>query len=347
VRRLVFAALVGGLSALANEAADAQTCYTLQAELSHLQSQPSSGGGRARYERAWQEQLDVMARTQAQAEDANCFGDGGFLFFRSEPEPICRVLLPKLRRMQNNLGRLDRLRMLAGRDNSGRIRQLQRMIAARRCGEQQDEEEAVPPPPVPERVYNDAGAPAGGETYHTMCVRSCDGYYFPISFSTTRDKFEADAQTCASMCPDAEAQLFYYPNPEGALDDMVSLQGESYSTSATAYRYRTSIDPSCTCHAANLSPIPEAPQERPALDRSAARTKPSDAPPPKPRPEPGEDPETLADRDGHFIPHSVDSPSTATASSVTTSAGKSVRVVGPAYWGAPAQAGVVLTPVPN
>ena len=31
------------------------------------------------------------------------------------------------------------------------------------------------------------GAPSG--TYRTVCVRSCDGYYFPISYATTAERF--------------------------------------------------------------------------------------------------------------------------------------------------------------
>ncbi len=61
----------------------------------------------------------------------------------------------------------------------------------------------------------------GNGTYRTLCVRTCDGFYFPISFSTTSDRFPADAQTCQSMCPGAEATLFYYPNPGGGPENMV------------------------------------------------------------------------------------------------------------------------------
>src|SRR5688572_4629876 len=33
-------------------------------------------------------------------------------------------------------------------------------------------------------------------TYRTWCVRSCDGYYFPVSFSTTREHLSTDQVTC-------------------------------------------------------------------------------------------------------------------------------------------------------
>ena len=89
------------LSSLAAGPRAAQTCFTLQAELAHLQSRGGGGrGDRARYERAFREQANVLARTERRARDAGCFG--GF-FFRREPEAICNTLVPKLRDMQENL----------------------------------------------------------------------------------------------------------------------------------------------------------------------------------------------------------------------------------------------------
>jgi len=40
-------------------------------------------------------------------------------------------------------------------------------------------------------------APSG--TYRTLCVRRCDGYYFPISFSTTRDHLAVDEAMCGQL----------------------------------------------------------------------------------------------------------------------------------------------------
>lgn len=369
MRCLAFASLIGIIVAqLTGAAAQAQTCYTLQAELDHLESQGEGGArDRMRYERAWQEQANVMARAQAQAEDANCFGGAGFLFFRTRPAPVCDILIPKLRRMQENLAKLDRLRLLGGRDNAARIRNIRRSIAARRCGDEtaegqdnagqdnagQDSEgqgEIGRENAAPTRAsnYDGAGEAEGGGTYHTMCVRSCDGYYFPISFSTTPDKFADDAQSCSAMCPGAESKLFTYSNPGGGPQDMVSLDGEPYASLSTAFQYRTKLDQACTCRSAdNMSPIPAEGQSGSALERSAVLARTPGAPRPVPRPAPGEDPETLADRDGAFTPHGAAPAGGPAASATSTTGPKPVRVVGPAYWGAPAPAGVVLTPVPN
>jgi hypothetical protein len=53
--------------------------------------------------------------------------------------------------------------------------------------------------------------PEGG-TYRTLCVRLCDGFYFPISYSTRRGRFAGDAKQCEQSCP-AGSRLFVHRNP--------------------------------------------------------------------------------------------------------------------------------------
>lgn len=84
-------------------------------------------------------------------------------------------------------------------------------------------------------------------TFRTMCVRQCDGYYFPISFSTTEQMFGRDADQCSRICPSGNAELFVHENPGGSPEDMTSLAGQSYSDTPNAFRYRRSFDKNCTC----------------------------------------------------------------------------------------------------
>ena len=83
-------------------------------------------------------------------------------------------------------------------------------------------------------------------TYRTLCVRLCDGYYFPISFSTTRSEFARDADKCTASCG-GEARLFYHPNPGGAVEDMVDLTGLGYADLPNAFKYRKSLVNGCGC----------------------------------------------------------------------------------------------------
>jgi hypothetical protein len=90
------------------------------------------------------------------------------------------------------------------------------------------------------------GRPTSGDTYRTLCVRVCDGYYFPISFATGADRLERDRQVCASRCG-AQGRLFVHANPGGAVEDMVDLAGQPYSRLRTAFLYRTEYVAGCKC----------------------------------------------------------------------------------------------------
>ena len=98
--------------------------------------------------------------------------------------------------------------------------------------------EVTPLPPV--------GPPEAVATYRTMCVRLCDGYYWPVSFATSKDNFGRDEQTCRQSCSGSTA-LYAYPNPGGEVEEMVSLKGEPYRNLSTAFLYRTVYDPGCKC----------------------------------------------------------------------------------------------------
>jgi hypothetical protein len=174
--------------------------------------------------------------------------------------------------------------------------------------------------------------PGRGSTYKTLCVRKCDGYYFPISFSTTSEHFPADEATCATMCPAGDAALFTLPNRAFGPEAMRSLDGDPYMALENALRYRTAIDASCTC---TVSPAGGVTYARAGYVRAP------EAPAPQPRPQPGEDPETLQNRIGGFTPAAPAAP----VAAVTMSDKEAVRVVLPS-WNA-GLSDVIVGPVPN
>jgi hypothetical protein len=83
--------------------------------------------------------------------------------------------------------------------------------------------------------------------YRTLCVRMCDGYYFPISYATDSGGLAHDAQVCASACG-GEARLFYHSNPGGDVESMVDLSGRAYASYPTAFKYRQALVEGCQCH---------------------------------------------------------------------------------------------------
>jgi len=87
---------------------------------------------------------------------------------------------------------------------------------------------------------------AAGASYRTLCVRLCDGFYFPISYSTSREHFAGDASQCERQCP-ARSRLFVYRNPGEEIEDMRDLDGQTYLSLPTALAYRTKYVADCTC----------------------------------------------------------------------------------------------------
>lgn len=359
VRRaaLLLAAGLAGLSAV-DAPAFAQSCQALRAELARLQSGSSAARAQqaARYDRAWREQAAVFTRTRNEARRAGCLG-GGFLFFRARPEPICRTLVPKLQKMQANLAKLERLRDRHAR-SAGNVRRMEQIrhtlergacsdggsFFARLFGDGQPFQEDIRPVPGYGN-YPGGYSPYGGGLYRTLCVRTCDGYYFPISFSTTSERFAADRQICQSMCPGADVELFYHPDPASDPEDMMSVAGRPYTELSNAFRYRTELDPSCSCGKPAGQQLALAGGGLRAVEEALARPQEALAPLPQPRGAPATDPETIANRAGGFVPRSA-TPGAAVAGA-TGAAGQAVRVVGPAYWGARSNDDILIAPLPN
>jgi hypothetical protein len=154
-----------------------------------------------------------------------------------------------------------------------------------------------------------AGPP---NTVRTLCVRTCDGYYFPISFSTKRKYLEVDEAACQRLCPAGDASLYYHSRREGP-EQMVSIEGTPYSELENAFRYRTVLDRSCTCG----TPLPIEPEEILLATYSSE---------PAPLSVSAEDPQKLVDRLGALIHTSSVSP---VALTEPTAAPETIRIVLP------------------
>lgn len=87
-----------------------------------------------------------------------------------------------------------------------------------------------------------------GGTFRTVCVRLCDGYYWPISFSTTEDLFGRDSMACQQSCG-MPARLYVYRAPGGRPEEMIGLGGQPYSRLRTAFQFRVRYDAACSCKA--------------------------------------------------------------------------------------------------
>lgn len=83
-------------------------------------------------------------------------------------------------------------------------------------------------------------------TYRTLCVRMCDGYYFPISFATTKDNLARDTKVCERSCK-SPARLFFHENPGQDPEEMEDARGKRYKDLKIAFSHLKQYDEACTC----------------------------------------------------------------------------------------------------
>lgn len=88
--------------------------------------------------------------------------------------------------------------------------------------------------------------PQSGGRLRTVCVRLCDGYYFPISNSSRRRDFYRDAQACQSRCQ-TETRLYHMPASNPSIKYARDRRGFAYKDLKTAFLYRKKLSKSCTC----------------------------------------------------------------------------------------------------
>ena len=89
--------------------------------------------------------------------------------------------------------------------------------------------------PAGKRSGGSSSKSSGGDTYRTVCVRLCDGFYSPLSFSTTRDKLERDAERCEAS-GGGQARMFNAKNRGVAIEDTEDVYAMPYTQTTTTVR---------------------------------------------------------------------------------------------------------------
>jgi hypothetical protein len=90
--------------------------------------------------------------------------------------------------------------------------------------------------------------------YRTVCVRLCDGFYFPVHYSTYGSRAAQDAQKCQASCA-APAELYVYRNPGQEIEQAISLSGSPYMDLPVALRYRKEFVKGCSCKKSEYDPM--------------------------------------------------------------------------------------------
>ena len=279
--------LIGALAALLAVAAapawaQAPDCKALARRIADFDKRANSALAE-RYERAARKQRDEIDRTINYGEQSGCWaGDA-----EDGAPAMCRQLDARLARMRANLDDLEARAGQAAREgDAGETREslaydydlwcrgLDRPTTSARppLGRIPDDEavriDGVPIPdsrPGAELIIPDARAggdltirdagspPPGGEVDAgavALCVRVCDGGYFPLSAPVRTGRTEGLQPLCSAQCPGTPARVYLSRKGED-VSKAVALNGDFYAALPNAFRFRKKYDPACACKPAD------------------------------------------------------------------------------------------------
>ncbi|MFT4078564.1 DUF2865 domain-containing protein [Rhodomicrobium sp.] len=212
----------------------------------------------------------IFRRAQADADRSDCYEDM-FLFGKTlRRTPRCLDLDRQVQDAKANLTQLKSRRDAIVRGSAPRARHddIVAELARNRCGDQYSREydaqrrrdnsifsffsnEEDSEPAAPRSPWTTTPTYGSASTYRTLCVRECDGFYYPISTATAESQFQADAERCQSQCA-SPAELYYHRSDQD-VDQMVSLSGRLYVTQPFAFRNRKVYVKGCSCKASEYS----------------------------------------------------------------------------------------------
>jgi hypothetical protein len=101
-------------------------------------------------------------------------------------------------------------------------------------------------PGLSQRGHDKGGvASAQSLASRAVCVRLCDGSFFPVNGVDARGSEAA----CARQCPGAPTQVFFRASGSDQIEGATASNGQAYSALPVAFRYRSTLDNTCTCGA--------------------------------------------------------------------------------------------------
>lgn len=241
-------------------AAGSPVCTRLEAQLAAVNrgGDPVRAEQIRRYEDAIGRQQNEVDRMIAQSRRLGC-EDNPFLSLFSNQPAECRPLGTRIQELRAEQSRTqaELQRIQGGNDIEGQRQAVVAALAQNNCGPQYQAAVNQQRGLFGDMFGSNPALPMPGgtqaTTFRTLCVRTCDGYYFPISFQTTPSRFAEDEASCKRLCPAAEVQLFTHRNPGEEVGQSVSLAGQPYRSLPAAFKYRQSLDPACSCRKAGQS----------------------------------------------------------------------------------------------
>jgi hypothetical protein len=273
-RRKISFALLFALATPVAAQANA-VCDDLRGRLADLPEVIGNGPDVRKYANAIAEQNLELRNVRSDLRRYRCTS-GSMVVIGGENADYCGELEQSEAKMVDNIryleDRRDEARGQGGEDYQVR-RQLMAALEDKGCNEEEqaplDDEVYAPAPSAEEQAKReDTFIPLGGGNQYgsgydvpqqellshvtTVCVRTCDGGFFPIRSNATSIDFNRDADTCSKMCPGIETQLFYHDVTNTDASNMISTStGAPYSAMPKAFSYKNrkpGEKSSCSCN---------------------------------------------------------------------------------------------------
>ena len=335
--------------------AQSATCKRLERQLA------SSGSGRIskRYARAIRSQNRQIKKVQRSMRSYGCASKKRL--FKREAHASCGNLRSTLGRMKNNLASLKRKGGSKGLSRSEK-RRIQRALKRNGCGQYASVNRKEKRRTILEQIFGRSKKKKAGETssakkdwkelkrdrrkksksnpnlrnygtVRTVCVRTCDGYHFPVSFSTRKSNVERDSAACANLCPGTETELYVHKSGGESSAKMTSvLTGLPYSELPNAFAYKESYNANCSCNYRVLKrekpTVEVTPEQQEQLDEQAQRRMISRIALPVWRSDRGQDPETISNRKGLLTMETVKTLKQTEGETKLASRSSKIRVIG-------------------
>ncbi|WEX86926.1 DUF2865 domain-containing protein [Sinorhizobium garamanticum] len=270
--RCAAVALLPALLAMAGGASASTVCERLNARLTDLSTVVTPTANLRDFTGAVSRQNIELRRAKNERRRMEC-STGSVVVIGGDNDGACAALDETIARMEDNLQRLKaHRRSLISVDTGDTRRRILAALELNGCYDEAnefpdpvDEQDefasvAVDDPELHRNILRDL--PPDSEDYpllsddtemqdfpllheepmgslRTMCVRTCDGAFFPISSNATPADFARDAELCQARCPDAQTELYYHVLATEESDQMVSaLTGRPYTELPTAFAYR-------------------------------------------------------------------------------------------------------------
>ncbi len=200
-----------------------------------------------------------LQRHLAYARQIGC-DNRRFLIFGSDPPPQCGPLMARISRLQADLANLQAQADRVGAGGALDEQRYQLQLAMRQyCAGEGRPTGGLGPPgdsslfEVPQPIDGLAGAEPvqGGGLGKPVCVRLCDGFFFPLASVGNRGGVDA-AQMCQAQCPGADTEAFSMGTGDD-IEHAVGEGGKSYMELENALRYQKATVPGCSCRKSDQS----------------------------------------------------------------------------------------------